>query len=78
MAESLRRTDRCAWRRSTPRVATGTSRTPGRQAEIVEVRSELAPLNGLTDAIVDLTATGGRWRRTTVEEREEAEVSRRG
>ena len=32
----------------------------GRQAEIVEVRGsvELAPLTGLVDAIVDLTATG--------------------
>ena len=39
----------------------------GRQAEIVEVKGsvELAPLTGLVDAIVDLTATG----RTLVENR---------
>ena len=37
-----------------------TSRPPGRQAEIVEVKGsvELAPLTGLVDGIVDLTATG--------------------
>ena len=37
-----------------------TSPTTGRQAEIVEVKGsvELAPLTGLVDGIVDLTATG--------------------
>ena len=37
-----------------------TSSAPGRQAEIVEVKGsvELAPLTGLVDGIVDLTATG--------------------
>ena len=52
----------------------GTSPRPGRQAEIVEVKGsvELAPLTGLVDGIVDLTATGrtlrenhlGWWRRS--------------
>ena len=38
----------------------GTSRETGRQAEIVAVKGsvELAPLTGLVDGIVDLTATG--------------------
>ena len=37
-----------------------TSPSTGRQAEIVEVKGsvELAPLTGLVDGIVDLTATG--------------------
>ena len=48
-----------------PRIATRWFEETGRQAEIVEVKGsvELAPLTGLVDAIVDLTATG-----TTLEE----------
>jgi ATP phosphoribosyltransferase len=48
-----------------PRIATRHFAATGRQAEIVEVKGsvELAPLTGLSDAIVDLTATG----RTLVE-----------
>ncbi|HKP92018.1 MAG TPA: ATP phosphoribosyltransferase [Thermoleophilaceae bacterium] len=48
-----------------PRVATEYFSSTGRAAEIVEVKGsvELAPLTGLADAIVDLTATG----RTLVE-----------
>jgi ATP phosphoribosyltransferase len=48
-----------------PRIAATHFRDTGRQAEIVEVKGsvELAPLTGLADAIVDLTATG----RTLVE-----------
>ena len=48
-----------------PRIARGHFAATGRQAEIVEVKGsvELAPLTGLADAIVDLTASG----RTLVE-----------
>ena len=48
-----------------PHVATEHFSSTGRAAEIVEVKGsvELAPLTGLADAIVDLTATG----RTLVE-----------
>jgi len=48
-----------------PRVAAEHFAATGRQAEIVEVKGsvELAPITGLADAIVDLTATG----RTLVE-----------
>jgi ATP phosphoribosyltransferase len=43
-----------------PRIAREHFAATGRQAEIVEVKGsvELAPLTGLADAIVDLTATG--------------------
>ena len=43
-----------------PRVAAGWFQSTGRQAEIVQVKGsvELAPLTGLVEAIVDLTATG--------------------
>jgi ATP phosphoribosyltransferase len=43
-----------------PRIAAGWFQETGRQAEIVEVKGsvELAPLTGLVEAIVDLTASG--------------------
>jgi ATP phosphoribosyltransferase len=43
-----------------PRIAARWFEDTGRQAEIVEVKGsvELAPLTGLVEAIVDLTATG--------------------
>jgi ATP phosphoribosyltransferase len=43
-----------------PRIAARHFLATGRQAEIVEVKGsvELAPLTGLAEAIVDLTATG--------------------
>ncbi len=43
-----------------PRIASRHFLATGRQAEIVEVKGsvELAPLTGMVDAIVDLTATG--------------------
>ncbi|MEA2272555.1 MAG: phosphoribosyltransferase, partial [Solirubrobacteraceae bacterium] len=43
-----------------PRTAARHFEATGRQAEIVEVKGsvELAPLTGLVEAIVDLTATG--------------------
>jgi ATP phosphoribosyltransferase len=45
----------------------------GRQAEIVEVKGsvELAPLTGLVEAIVDLTATGTTLRENNLEVREQ-------
>ncbi len=43
-----------------PRIAARHLEETGRQAEIVEVKGsvELAPLTGIVEAIVDLTATG--------------------
>ena len=53
-----------------------TSCTTGRQAEIVEVKGsvELAPLTGLVEAIVDLTATGTTLRENGLVVREEIAV----
>ena len=50
----------CASRRSTRGSPRAYFEETGRQAEIVEVKGsvELAPLTGLVEAIVDLTATG--------------------
>jgi ATP phosphoribosyltransferase len=49
----------------------------GRQAEIVEVKGsvELAPLTGMVDAIVDLTATGTTLRENGLVVREEIAVT---
>ena len=49
----------------------------GRQAEIVEVKGsvELAPLTGLVEAIVDLTATGTTLRENGLVIREEIVTS---
>jgi len=59
-----------------PRIATTHFLATGRQAEIVEVRGsvELAPLAGLVDAIVDLTATGTTLRENNLVVREEIAV----
>lgn len=59
-----------------PRVAAGFFNSTGRQAEIVEVKGsvELAPLTGLADAIVDLTATGTTLRENNLVVREEIAV----
>ncbi len=59
-----------------PRVATGHFLATGRQAEIVEVKGsvELAPLTGLAEAIVDLTATGTTLRENHLMVREEITV----
>jgi ATP phosphoribosyltransferase len=55
-----------------PRVATEHFASTGRQAEIVEVKGsvELAPVTGLADAIVDLTATGKTLAENGLVERE--------
>lgn len=59
-----------------PRIATRHFLSTGRQAEIVEVKGsvELAPLTGLVDAIVDLTATGTTLRENNLVVREKIAV----
>ena len=56
-----------------PRVASRYFEESGRQAEVIEVKGsvELAPLAGLADGIVDLTATGRTLRDNELEIREE-------
>jgi ATP phosphoribosyltransferase len=56
-----------------PRVAARFFETTGRQAEIVEVKGsvELAPLAGLVEGIVDLTATGATLKQNGLVVREE-------
>jgi len=65
LGESLRRLGRVRVATKYPRIAVDHFAATGRQAEIVVVKGsvELAPLTGLVDGIVDLTATG----RTLVE-----------
>jgi ATP phosphoribosyltransferase len=60
MAEALRRLGVMRIATKYPKIATRHFEATGRQAEIVEVKGsvELAPLTGLVDGIVDLTATG--------------------
>ncbi len=60
-----------------PRIAAGFFERTGRQAEIVEVKGsvELAPLTGLVEAIVDLTATGTTLRENRLVVREEIAVA---
>jgi ATP phosphoribosyltransferase len=55
-----------------PRVATGYFEESGRQAEVIEVKGsvELAPVSGLADGIVDLTATGRTLEENHLEVRE--------
>ena len=59
-----------------PNIATRHFLDTGRQAEIVEVKGsvELAPLTGLAEAIVDLTATGTTLRENGLVIREEIAV----
>lgn len=59
-----------------PKIATRHFLDTGRQAEIVEVKGsvELAPLTGLAEAIVDLTATGTTLRENGLVIREEIAV----
>jgi ATP phosphoribosyltransferase len=55
-----------------PRIANRYFEESGRQAEVIEVKGsvELAPLAGLADGIVDLTATGLTLRENQLEVRE--------
>ena len=59
-----------------PRIAARYFERTGRQAEIVEVKGsvELAPLTGLVEAIVDLTATGATLAHNGLVERDEIAV----
>jgi ATP phosphoribosyltransferase len=60
-----------------PKVAARHFERTGRQAEIVEVKGsvELAPLTGLVEGIVDLTATGTTLRENGLVVREEISVA---
>jgi ATP phosphoribosyltransferase len=60
ISSALRRLGRVRIATKYPRIAARHFSATGRQAEIVEVKGsvELAPLTGLVDGIVDLTATG--------------------
>jgi ATP phosphoribosyltransferase len=72
-AEALRRLGVVRVATKYPRVAARYFQDTGRQAEIVEVKGsvELAPLTGLAEAIVDLTATGQTLRENGLVVREE-------
>jgi len=72
LGESLRRLGRVRIATKYPRIAARHFAETGRQAEIVEVKGsvEIAPLTGLADAIVDLTATGRTLTENNLEERE--------
>ena len=73
LAESLRRLGVMRVATKYPRIATRHFERTGRQAEIVEVNGsvELAPLTGLAEGIVDLTATGTTLRENGLVVREE-------
>ena len=72
-AEALRRLGVIRVATKYPRTAAAYFERTGRQAEIVEVKGsvELAPLTGLVEAIVDLTATGTTLRENGLVVREE-------
>jgi ATP phosphoribosyltransferase len=72
-AEALRRLGVVRIATKYPKVAAQYFTDTGRQAEIVEVKGsvELAPLTGLVEGIVDLTATGTTLRENGLVVREE-------
>jgi ATP phosphoribosyltransferase len=72
-AETLRRLGVMRIATKYPRVAARHFLQTGRQAEIVEVKGsvELAPITGLVEGIVDLTATGTTLRENGLVVREE-------
>jgi ATP phosphoribosyltransferase len=74
--ESLRRLGVMRVATKYPRIAARHLEETGRQGEIVEVKGsvELAPLTGMVDAIVDLTATGTTLRENNLVVREEIVV----
>jgi ATP phosphoribosyltransferase len=76
-AEALRRLGVVRVATKYPRTAARFLEDTGRQAEIVEVKGsvELAPLTGLVEAIVDLTATGTTLRENRLAIREEIAVA---
>jgi ATP phosphoribosyltransferase len=75
-AEALRRLGVVRIATKYPRIAARHFLQTGRQAEIVEVKGsvELAPLTGLVEGIVDLTATGTTLRENGLVIREEIAV----
>jgi ATP phosphoribosyltransferase len=75
-AEALRRLGVVRIATKYPRIAARYFLETGRQAEIVEVKGsvELAPLTGLAEGIVDLTATGTTLRENGLVVREEIAV----
>jgi ATP phosphoribosyltransferase len=76
-AEALRRLGVMRIATKYPRIATRHFLETGRQAEIVEVKGsvELAPLTGLAEGIVDLTATGTTLKENGLVVREEIATS---
>ena len=72
-AEALRRLGVVRIATKYPRISTRYFLETGRQAEIVEVKGsvELAPLAGLAEGIVDLTASGATLRENGLVVREE-------
>jgi ATP phosphoribosyltransferase len=76
-AEALRRLGVMRVATKYPKIASAYFEQTGRQAEIVEVKGsvELAPLTGLVEAIVDLTATGTTLRENGLVIREEIAVA---
>jgi ATP phosphoribosyltransferase len=76
-AEALRRLGVVRVATKYPKIASRFFERTGRQAEIVEVKGsvELAPLTGLVEGIVDLTATGSTLRENGLVIREEIMVS---
>jgi ATP phosphoribosyltransferase len=76
IADALRRLGRVRIATKYPRVAAAHFADTGRQAEIVEVKGsvELAPLTGLVDGIVDLTASGRTLRENNLRVVEEIGV----
>ena len=73
MDEALRRLGVMRIATKYPRTANNYFEGTGRQAEIVEVKGsvELAPLTGLVEGIVDLTASGTTLRENGLVEREQ-------
>jgi ATP phosphoribosyltransferase len=76
IGSALRRLGRVRIATKYPRIAAAHFSATGRQAEIVEVNGsvELAPLTGLVDGIVDLTATGTTLAENGLHETEQIEV----
>ena len=76
IGSALRRLGRVRIATKYPRIAAAHFSATGRQAEIVEVKGsvELAPLTGLVDGIVDLTATGATLAENGLRETEQIEV----
>ncbi len=76
LAESIRRLGTARVATKYPREAARHFAETGRQVEIVEVKGsvEIAPLTGLVDGIVDLTASGRTLAENQLVEREEIHV----